>query len=62
MIALTYDEVRRLFTTLLVEPAAPWLAHCHSHDGDAAISIAPEPAIFRGSRPHDHDNRNFRLE
>ena len=61
-IALTANEIRRLFIVLIVEPPALWPAHWPGLPGDAAISTTLAPATTSANRPLNHGHKDLQLE
>jgi hypothetical protein len=56
LIALTCNEIRRLFTTIITEPTRtePWPAHTPGRIGDDATNTAPAPAITSAKKTRNH--------
>ena len=63
MIALTCNEIRRLFTIFIVEPARVLGLPTGLVDaGDAATNTAPAPATTSDRKPNINADNDLRLE
>ena len=62
MIALTCNEIRRLFTVLIIEPARALAFRWPGHTGDAAINTTPAPTTTSANTPPSHGHNDLQLE
>ena len=62
MIALTTNEIRRLFTVLIVEPARALACPWPGHPGDAAINTTPASTTTSANTRPSHGHNDLQLE
>ena len=62
LIALTCNEIRRLFTVLVIEPARALACPEPGRPGDDATNTAPAPATTSAKKRHSARHNDLRLE
>lgn len=63
LIALTCNEVRALFTTLIIEPSCALAYHTPGQTGDDATNTAHAPSHYqRQEKPPTHGHNDLPLE